>query len=119
MPNKTKRITKDKDFSRVFKEGKASYNKLIGIKALANHLEQLRIGIIVSNKVSRKAVERNLLKRQVREIMQREAERVKKGHDLVIIVLPEARKRNYQELTVSIRESLASLKLHTNNEKSS
>ena len=56
MLKKINRLTKQKDFEKVFKNGQSVYDGKLGIKALANNLPENRYGIIISAKVSKKAV---------------------------------------------------------------
>lgn len=88
MLAKQHRLVKQKDFEKVFKQGRAYYTKLFGTKTLANQLEFNRFGIVISTKVSKKATERNRLKRQVRQAVRDLDKNLKSGLDLVIIVLP-------------------------------
>jgi len=58
------------------------------LKTLETGLKTSRFGIIISNKVSKKAVERNLLKRQISEIFRLNLDKIKLGIDIVVIVSP-------------------------------
>lgn len=60
-----------------------------------------RLGVIVSKRVSRKAVERNRIKRQIREIFRVERIRLKKA-DLVIIANPACASATNEELRNSL-----------------
>jgi len=111
MLAKTNRLTKDKDFNNVFKKGRSSFDKLIGIKAVPDQQENSRFGILVSSKISKKAVERNKIKRQIREIIRLQLDKIKSGYDIVIITLPEILGKNYQEIEQSVDRNLQKLKL--------
>jgi ribonuclease P protein component len=112
MLKKTNRITKDKEFDRAFKTGQSFYTKLFGIKAVNNDLPAVRLGVLVSTKVSKKAVIRNKLKRQIREIIQKELPNLKVGKDLVIIVFSQILDKNFLEIKEMITEGLKRLKLY-------
>ncbi|MDD4333323.1 MAG: ribonuclease P protein component [Patescibacteria group bacterium] len=111
MFKKDNRLTKDKEFDNVFKTGRSSYDKNIGIKAVINNLGGSRIGILISTKVSKKAVERNKIRRRIREILKLRLNKIKKNCDLVLIVLPAAKEKTYQELEESIDFNLKRLRL--------
>jgi len=111
MLKKENRLTKKKDFDQVFEKGKSSFNKLLGIKAVNNESSFSRFGIIVSTKISKKAVERNKIKRRIRNILQKELENIRIGKDVVIITLPEIKNKEYQEIEGALKISLKKLKL--------
>lgn len=60
-------LRRELDFDRVFKQGKAVKGSFLFIKYLRNNLATPRFGIIVSTKVSKKAVERNRIRRILAE----------------------------------------------------
>ncbi len=112
MLKKTNRITKDKEFDRVFKTGQSFYTKVFGVKAADNDLGTVRLGVLVSTKVSKKAVVRNKLKRQIREIIQKELPGLKEGKDLVIIVFSQILDKNFEEIKDGIIFGLKKLRLY-------
>jgi len=114
MLNKENRINKDKDFDRAFKTGQSFYSQILGAKLTKNGLESNRFGILISTKISKKAVVRNHLKRQIREIIRQESPLLKTGYDLVLITLNGIVDKNFQELTSSIRLVFNNLKLYQN-----
>lgn len=91
------RLTKRKDHEKVQKLGSFISVKNITIKVLENGTRDTRIGIIVGLKYSKKAVERNQVKKEIRSIVQPELKNLKKGVDIVVM----ARKRE-EEKTRSI-----------------
>jgi len=64
---------------------------------MENGTRDTRVGIIVGLKYSKKAIERNQVKKEIRSIIQPELKNIKKGLDIVIM----ARKRE-EEKTRSI-----------------
>jgi ribonuclease P protein component len=102
MLSKVNRLTKKKDFDAVWKRGRSSFDKILGVKVLTNNLTVNRFGIMVGLKVSKKAVERNKMKRRIREIIHAEAANLKRGFDVAITVLPAARGREFAELQKSL-----------------
>ncbi len=111
MLPKINRLNKDKDFARVFKEGRSSYNNLLGIKCAKNGLDITRFGILVGVKTSKKAVARNLIKRRIREALRNALVRLKQGYDLVIIALPPSVEADYAGISHSINSGLAKLRI--------
>ncbi|MFA6306529.1 MAG: ribonuclease P protein component [Patescibacteria group bacterium] len=105
------RLAKEKDFKRIFKLGKSSYAKIFGIKVLANKLEVNRYGIVISANVSKKATDRNKLKRQLRAIIKEFDEKIIQGFDLVIIVAPAVLSQKYEFIKSELKKLLVALKL--------
>lgn len=103
------RLTKKKDFDRVFKQGASSYNEVVGCKQVDNNTKNSRFGIIVSLKVSKKAVERNKIKRRIREIIKSELDKIQDGKDFVIVVLPKITEKNFGEIKKSIVKNFEKL----------
>jgi ribonuclease P protein component len=116
MFKKINRLTKDKEFDNVFNPpaggGKSSFNKVTGLKVLANELKHNRFGILVSAKVSKKAVERNKIKRQIREVIKLESNKLKNGYDCVVVCLPEIANKTYKEIQQSINGHFKRLGLY-------
>jgi len=89
MLKKIYRLTKKKDFERVSKKGKTAFSQILLIKYMKNNLASSRFGLIVSNKISKKATLRNLIKRRISEILRLSLDKIKKGYDIMIIVSPK------------------------------
>lgn len=109
MLKKESRITKKKEFDLIFSQGKGSYNKYLGIKTTKGAQEYCRFGIIVSAKVSKKAVQRNKIKRRIRAILLELLPSIKKN-DYIIITLPPIISCDYQQIKESILFNLKKLK---------
>ena len=68
------------------------------LNAAPNGLEHVRIGLIVSRKVARKAVHRNQIKRRLREILRTWMPYLRPGWDLIVVARPPAREASFHEL---------------------
>lgn len=66
-----------------------------------------RVGISISLKVSKKAVIRNRIKRQIRAGLRSFLPRIALGWDLVLIVRPSAVECNYRQLLQELEQLLA------------
>ncbi len=73
------RLNKRLDIERVFKRGRSVFVGNLGLRLAPNNLKSSRFTVVVSLKVSKKAVERNLLKRRLREIVRQEITPTAKG----------------------------------------
>lgn len=101
-------LARKKDFDLVFKKGRSSFDTILGVKYLANDLKKNRLGIIISSKVSKKAVERNRLRRRLREIF-RPRLTARSNCDFIAIALSGATAKTFSELERSVDRHLARL----------
>jgi ribonuclease P protein component len=111
MIKKANRLTRKKDFDAVWQKGRSSFDKIFGVKVLSSGLQANRFGIMAGLKFSKKAVERNKIKRRIREIIGAEENNLKKGFDIAITVLPAARGLDFAELRESMIYNLKRLRL--------
>lgn len=100
-----------KDFDQVFKAGQSFYCPILGIKALKNDLEYNRFGIMVGLKVSKSAVVRNKIKRQIRVIFKKNIEESAKTYDFVIIVLDKIIDKEFKEIEENFIKTYKMLRL--------
>lgn len=98
MLKKENRLKKKKDFENVFKNGKSVFSKILGVKFVDNNLDKNRYGVLVGKKVSKKAVERNLVKRRIREIIRKDCLNITNNKDIIILTLPEILKSDYDAI---------------------
>lgn len=81
---------------------------LEGVKQSAlNSREPPRIGISISQKVSKRAVVRNRIKRQLRAILRGLLPHLQPGWDLVIVVRPTAVECDYQQFLQELKQLLS------------
>jgi len=108
LPRKYK-LKKDNDFKKVFKQGKNYQQEFIRLKILENNLKISRFGLIVGLKISKKAVERNKIKRRLEEVIRLKP--LKPGFDVIILVSPEIVGKNYQIIEQSLTFLLKKAKI--------
>lgn len=101
------RLRQKKDIDRAFKSGRSLREGTFLMKALKNHLPDSRIGFIVSQKVAKKAVSRNRIKRRLRAIVGKNLECLQKGVDLLFVALPGSEKKNFASTKADIDKLLA------------
>ena len=63
------RLKKNKDFEQIFKKGKSVKGDFLLLKIVKNKLNKNRFAAIVSQKVSKKAIIRNKIRRRIAEII--------------------------------------------------
>lgn len=103
------RLTSKKDIERVFKMGRYFFVKDLGIKFIKNNLDYPRFACVVSNKISKKAVERNRIKRRLREILRLAIPDLPQDIDLVVFTRPGIKEIDYHEMEARIHACLKKL----------
>jgi len=98
------RLKKDRDFKLVFKKGKTLGNKFLFLNLRRNNSEFNKFGFVVGLKISKKAVIRNKIKRQLREIIKKNLIKIKSSFDIVIVARPKITEKNYQEMKEKLEE---------------
>jgi len=97
------RLTKRRDIEKLQKGGEFFSEANIAVKSVKNGLPETRIGFAAGLKYSKKAVERNLVKRQLRDIVQKMLPRVKKGFDVLVMIRKrEEEKVRFEKLEKNI-----------------
>jgi ribonuclease P protein component len=102
MLAKENRLTKKKDFETVFSQGKGIKYGSLYLKYKKNRLKGCRFGIIVGKNYSKKAVERNKIKRRIREILK---EQSAQGLDIIVVVSPGA-ENDFEKLKGNVEKLL-------------
>lgn len=85
MLPKENRLKNKKDFENLFKNGKGVKDGFLHIRFLKNNLEYSRFGFVAGIKFSKKAVDRNRIKRLLREAVKEKLKYFKKGVDIAIV----------------------------------
>lgn len=92
------RLPSKSEIEKVFKKGKIINSNFLSIRSNRNNLSFSRFVVIVSLKISKKAVVRNKIKRRLSEIIRLNILKSKPGYDLVFSVKTGILGQNYGEL---------------------
>ena len=114
-----RRLSRSAEFERVYRQGRSKGNRFLVLYAFPRSDEDAearasaeeegpRLGLSVSRKVGG-AVDRNRVKRVLREAFWQEAERLPSGSDYVVVARPDARDLAEREGTEGMRTALAEL----------
>lgn len=83
----------------------------VGLKLMKNKLEVSRFAVAAGLKVSKKAVDRNRIKRQVRAIVHEHLLEISAGYDVLLIVRKEALEKKTSEIEVELLKTFTKAKL--------
>jgi len=109
MLKKPHRLAKTTHVKMVFAKGRGFFNTLFTIKYL-KRADVPRFTVVVSTKVSKNAVDRNRIKRVLREYVRLHILSLQAG-DYAIIVKPAAKKIDSKELPIQLKNLLLSSRL--------
>jgi ribonuclease P protein component len=103
------RLTRSSEFERVYRQGRSTANRHLVLYAFPNAASvEPRLGLSVSRKVGG-AVQRNRIKRLLREAFARETGSLARGQDVVVVARPDAGDLAEREGLAGIEASLSEL----------
>ena len=116
MPDRSRRrrLSRSAEFERVYRQGRSKGNRFLVLYAFPRGEEDRRdddgprLGLSVSRRVGG-AVDRNRVKRVLREAFWQEAERLPGDSDYVVVARPDAKGLAEREGTDGVRRSLGEL----------
>ncbi len=95
-----RRLRRREDFKRVLATGRGRSDAYLVLKVAAGAAPDSRVGIVTSKKTGG-AVERNRVRRRLREILRQTD--MKPGSDMVFIARPPAKEAPFSILETSVR----------------
>jgi len=78
------RLRKTKEFQRVRQQGRSLTSRLLILAWMPNEVARLRIGFVVSKRISKHAVERNYIKRLLSEAIRPSLAELPRNWDIVL-----------------------------------
>lgn len=110
MLKRENRITKRKDFEEVKKKGRIYHFPIFGVLVLKTESKTKEFGLVISKKISKKAVERNKVKRLLAEAIRRNLNKINEGYRMVFLVKPTILGKKSEEIEEEIIKLLRLLK---------
>ena len=105
------RLRKSSDFQRVRQQGQTITSRLLILAWSPNEVAQLRIGFVVSKRISKHAVERNYNKRLLGEAVRGVLPALPTGMDIVFSARNQAKSVDLRTLEQDMRTLLHRAKL--------
>jgi len=110
------RLTK-KEIEKFFQREKVFYGRFVVLKKIKNFLPISRFGFVISQKISKKAVLRNKIKRRLNEVIQKILKEIKPGYDIVFFVKKGIEKQQFLLLKKEIEDLLKKVNLLKDDQK--
>ena len=111
MLPKINRIAKKPEITAIFKNGRLFKNRNLNLRVLKNNLNLCRFIFIVSNKVAKKAVRRNKIKRWLREIVYKTLDKFNAGYDIMLVARPSIINQDFKDLNEELLASFSKMKI--------
>ena len=115
---KAHRLTSRQDYRTVYAQGIRRYSPHLTLIALHDRYSQnksfimpARFGISIGKKVSKKAVVRNRIKRQLKGIVRTYLKEIEPGWKVIIVVKPKAIECKYEHFLRELEELLKQTKI--------
>ncbi len=105
------RLRHEKDIARVLKSKAGAFDTACGVKVVKNTLASSRFAVVVGTKVSKRAVDRNRIRRQYREIVRSMMKEIKPGFDVIFLTAKPALDLDYRQKEAKLRSTLHRAKL--------
>lgn len=101
MLKKQNRLTKRKEFAYIYKHGVKTNSKNLSVVVVKSKKIEPRVGFSVNNKIG-KAVTRNRIKRQLREILRKQIPNLKNFQNFVIIAHPSIVECDFHKIETEV-----------------
>ncbi|OQA36692.1 MAG: ribonuclease P [Parcubacteria group bacterium ADurb.Bin326] len=105
------RLSKKADFERIFKSSNKDFGQCFTIRFLENGLNYCRFSVVISNRFSKKATERNRYRRQIKAVLLDNLSNFRENIDLIITVLPTIKKLDFAGIKAELEKQLKSKKV--------
>ena len=111
MLDSKNRLSKNRDFKYIYRQGKNSASSTVAMTYIkSKYPNELLIGFTASRKVA-KAVERNRIKRVMRENVRNMIDDISPGHRIVFTARTQANGSSYQKIGNDIKQLLSKANL--------
>ena len=115
MLPKKNRLVKQTDFKLLAQKGRGYYSPFFTLKVLKDSggpiFGHSLFGIVISARVSKKAVVRNRLKRQIAEIIRLRLDGLKPGYKIMILAKPILVGKEYLQIKEQLEKYLTQAKI--------
>ncbi len=106
MLKRENRIRLKKEFLEIKDKGKIKYSPLFGLVFLKKDDDLKKVGFIVSKKISKRAVDRNKIRRIFSEIMRKNLDKLETGSRIVFLAKKEILGKKMVEIKEEVEKMI-------------
>ncbi|MDO8551454.1 MAG: ribonuclease P protein component [bacterium] len=110
LPQKNRLLSR-RDFETVKGKGVKFQTNLFGLIVCPTEKDNSRFGFIISTKISKKATERNLIKRRLREVFREFLTKIQPGYDIVVLGKKDLLTQSFDQIKKTTEEVLVKAKI--------
>lgn len=110
MLKKINRISKKKEFLEIKEGGTVYQSPFFGLALFKTNDKEKRFGFIISKKISKRAVDRNKIKRLLAESVRQNLEKIGEGWRGIFLVKRNILDRKFEEIKKEVDEKIKILK---------
>ena len=115
MLNRLNRLKKRYQFNYVYKSGEFYSQEHICLHAVSSKTKNIKVGFAVTKKVGH-AVVRNRVRRQLREILQKQIPSLKQNYNIIVVAKENITQTNFQTLSNEMEKLLKKANLFKDEE---
>lgn len=109
------RLRKKSDIAFVYNKGRKAYRTLAGIVYCPGQTKTARITVVVSQRVSKHAVDRNRVKRRIRAALASKLNNIIAPYDIIVNAQPKALNASQHDLAKELEDLFIRAKLYAGN----
>jgi len=103
---KINRIGNRKEFLEVKNNGEMIYSPIFGALVLKKDDDLKKFGFVISKKISKRAVDRNKIKRRMTEVLRDYLDKFENGTRMIFLAKKEILNKKVEEIEVEIKKCL-------------
>ncbi len=103
--SKSERLLSPAEFRTVFRSGQRLHTSLFSLIVHNNGIRVPRLGLAISKKNVRRAVDRNRIKRIIREWFRTSKDRLA-GRDIIVMAKPAVNQSNNHDLVMALEQAM-------------
>jgi len=103
-------LKKNHEFKRLYNKGKSAASQCAVVYCRRNGRQENRLGVTVSTKLGG-AVQRNRIRRRLKEVYRLNEEKLYAGYDIVLVARMKSRYAGFGELVSSVMSLFRNLKI--------